>query len=87
MKRNKFKTLNGLFRALQKHCNEFCSEYTILKTGEGVFIFNPDGLNAPFSGVLIDDLIPVLNRALWMVKYNMRKQRVELFAWIDNDII
>lgn len=85
MSKKNYRTLNGLFKAIQKHCNEYCSEYTLQKNDEEIIVFNPEYEDAAFSGMLIEDLIPVLKRALWMMRYNSIERRIELLVWIGND--
>ena len=85
MKRKFYRTLNGLFKALQKQKSSCASYYTFQKKDEEIVIFNTEDYDAAISGVLIEDLLPVLKSSCWMVRFNSKLNRNELLAWIMDE--
>ena len=85
MKKNKFKTLDGLYKALLPIVNNLVGGYKIEMNVEDVAIFCTSYEDEPFAGYAIIHLLPILKRATWMVRRNSYDKRVELLVWVDND--
>ena len=86
MSKKNYRTLDGLYRALQKHKKTYAYEYTIQKNNEDVIIYNSKDTQGSISGMLIEDLMPVLNRSTWMISYSEYRQRMELVVWVSYDV-
>lgn len=87
MNRKPFKTMNGLFRALQNQKSICASDYAIVRNSGEIVIYNKEGRSISISGVYLEDLLPVLKRCYWLVRYSYQHDRVELVAWkIDERI-
>lgn len=87
MSNKNYRTLDGLYKALQKRKRTYAYEYTFLKKEWDVIVYNSEDKDGAISGVLIEDLMPVLKRCYWMVSYNSHLDRMELVAWIRDDNI
>lgn len=85
MKKNKFKTLDGLYKALERIMVNSLSEYRIEKNVKDIAIFSAIYGYDVVGFFVIETLLPVLKRAVWMVRRNNIKDRIELLVWIDND--
>ena len=86
MSQKNFRTLNGLYRAHQKHKKTYAYEYTIKKNNADVIVYNSEDTQGAISGLLIEDLMPVLKRSTWMISYSNLHNRIELVAWVSYDV-
>ena len=86
MSNKNYRTLDGLYKALLKRKKTYACEYTFRKEGWNVIIFNSEETDGFISGLLIEDLMPVLKRSYWMISYSQLYSRMELVVWVDNDI-
>ena len=87
MKKNKFKTLGGLYKALLPIVNNYMGQCKMEKNAENIAIFFNYYPDEPICGHDIVKLLPVLKRASWMVRHNSYEKRIEILTWIDNDTI
>lgn len=85
MSKKNYRTLDGLYKAILKRKTHVATDYTFLKNDEDIIIFNSDYPHGGVSGVLIEDLMPVLKRSCWMIRHNLLLDRIELTIWICND--
>lgn len=85
MSNKNYRTLDGLYKALLKRKKTYSDEYTFRKEGWNVIIFNSEDIDGFISGLLIEDLMPVLKRSYWMISYSQLYSRMELVVWVDND--
>lgn len=86
MSKKNYRTLDGLFKALQKQKKTYAYEYTIEKNNADVIIYNSEDTQGAISGMLIEDLMPVLKRATWMISHSNIHDRIELVVWVSYDI-
>ena len=87
MSKKNYRTLDGLYKALEPIVKNLASEYQIVKNEEDIAIFCNSYKLEPVGGYAITRLLPVLKRASWMVWTNTVEQRVELLVWLVDDII
>lgn len=87
MNKNKFKTLDGLYKALLTLVNTLPCEHQIEKNRKDIAIYSVVNGYDVIAMFVIEDLLPVLRRAQWLVHYNTLKERVELLVWLHNDTI
>lgn len=85
MNKKNYRTLDGLYKALQKRIGTYAYHYTIQKNEDDVVIYCDENPSACISGLLIYDLVPVLDRSVWMVDYNRLQDRIEILAWLIDD--
>lgn len=85
MSKKNYRTLDGLYKALQKRMGTYSYHYTIQKNENEVAIYCDEDPSASISGQLINDLVPVLDRSVWMVYHNHLHDRIEILAWIVDD--
>lgn len=86
MSKKNYRTLDGLYRALQKHKKTYAYEYTIQKNNADVIVYNSEDTQGAISGMLIEDLMPVLNRSTWMISHSNIHDRIELVVWVSYDV-
>lgn len=86
MSNKKIQTLDGLYKALLKRKKTYAYEYTFLKKEWDVIIFNSEDKRGAISGVFLEDLMPILKRCYWMISFNDHLDRMELIAWVKDDI-
>lgn len=86
MSKKNYRTLDGLYKAILKLKKTYAYEYACRKEGWNVIIFNSEDKDGAISGILIEDLMPVLKRSYWMISYSQLYSRMELVVWVDNDI-
>lgn len=86
MSKKNYRTLHGLYMALLKRKRTYAYEYTFEKKGYDVVIYNSEENEGAISGCLIEDLMPILKRCYWMISYNCHLERMELIAWVRDDI-
>ncbi len=87
MNKRNYRTLDGLYKALQPIVNNLVGGYHIVKNEEDIAIFCNSYKLEPVGGYAITRLLPVLKRANWMVRTNTFEQRVELLVWLVDDTI
>lgn len=87
MNKKNYRTLNGLYKALLKRKKTYACEYTFVKKEWNVIVYNSEYNEGTISGVLLEYLMPVLKRCYWMISYNSHLDRMELVAWVKDDII
>ena len=80
-------TLDGLYKALLKRKKTYACEYTFVKKEWNVIVYISEDYQGAFSGVVLEDLMPVLKRCYWVISYNSQLNRMELKAWVKRDII
>lgn len=85
MSNKNYRTLDGLYKAILKRKGDYSYRYTIEKKGWNVIIFNSEDDEGTISGLLIEDLIPVLKKCYWMISYDDYRERMELVAWVNDD--
>lgn len=85
MSNKKFRTLDGLYKALEPIVNNLVGGYKIERDGDDIAIFCNSYRFEPVGSYAIIRLLPVLKRAKWMVRCNDLYDRVELLVWLDND--
>lgn len=85
MSNKNYRTLDGLYKAILKLKKTFAYEYACRKNEKKVVIFNSEDKEGAISGILIEDLMPVLKRSYWMIRYSEYRQRMELVAWVNDD--
>lgn len=85
MSNKNYRTLDGLYKALLKQKLHCASDYTFQKNDEDITIFNAEYSHGSISGFLIEDLMPVLKKSVWMVRHSYLHDRVELIVWIADD--
>lgn len=86
MSKKNYRTLDGLFKALQKQKKAYAWEYTFEKKEWDVIVYNSEDNQGAISGVFLEDLMPILKRCYWMISYNSHHERMELIAWVRDDI-
>lgn len=86
MSNKNYRTLDGLFKALQRQKKTYAYEYKVQKNNADVIIYNSEDTHGAISGLLIEDLMPVLKRATWMISHNFIHDRIELVVWVSYDI-
>ena len=86
MSNKNYRTLDGLYKAILKLKKTYAYEYTIVKNDEDVIVYNSEDTHGAISGMLIEDLMPVLKRATWMISHSYIPDRIELVVWIDYGI-
>lgn len=87
MSKKNYRTLDGLYKALEPIVNNLVGGYKIVKNNEDIAIFCNSYTLEPFGDYAIIRLLPVLKRAKWMVRSNTVEQRVELLVWLVDDTI
>ena len=87
MSNKNYRTLDGLYKAILKLKKTYAYEYACRKNKKDVVIFNSEEKEGTISRILIEDLMPVLKRSDWMIRYSEYLQRMELVVWINDDII
>lgn len=87
MSKKNYRTLNGLYKALEPIVKDLVGEYQIVKNEEDISIFCNTYELEPIGGIAIIHLLPVLKRASWMVRASYYEKRVELLVWLDDDTI
>lgn len=87
MSNKNYRTLDGLYKALEPIVNDLVGGYQIEKDVDDIAIFCNNYRLEPVGSYAILHLLPVLKRANWMVRCNDLYDRVELLVWIDNDAI
>ena len=85
MSNKNYRTLDGLYKALERILNNSLSEYRIEKNDADLAIFSAINGYDVIANFAIETLLPILKRAVWMVRRNNIKDRMELLVWIDND--
>lgn len=85
MSKKNYRTLDGLYKALQKQKRTYADVYTFEKTDEDIIIFNAEDSQGAISGTLIEDLMPVLKRSCWMVSHDYLHNRMQLVVWLIDD--
>lgn len=86
MSKKNYRTLDGLYKALEPIIKNSVCGYQIEKNGGGISIFCNSYEFEPVGGSIIIRLLPVLKRANWMVRASYYKKRVELLVWLCDDI-
>lgn len=87
MNKKNYRTLDGLYKALLKQKKTYTYEYTFVKKGWDVIVYNSEDNQGAIRSVFLEDLMPVLKRCYWMISYNSHLDRMELVAWVKDDII
>lgn len=87
MSNKNYRTLDGLYKALEPIVKNLAGGYQIEKNEEDISIFCNSYKLEPIGGYAIIRLLPVLKRAAWMVRTNTFEQRVELLVWLVDDTI
>lgn len=87
MSNKNYRTLKGLYKALVPIVTGMVGGYEIEENEDDIAIFVKNYNDEPISGYGIEQLLPVLKRANWMVRYNSFENRVELLVWICDDLI
>lgn len=87
MSKKNYRTLDGLYKALEPIVNNLVGGYKIEKNEEDISIFCNSYELEPVGGIAIIHLLPVLKRANWMVRASYYEKKVELLVWLDNDTI
>lgn len=87
MSKRNYRTLDGLYKALQPIVTNLVGGYKIVKNEEDIAIFCNSYKLEPVGGYAITRLLPVLKRASWMVRTNTFEARVELLVWLGDDTI
>ncbi len=85
MSKKNYRTLDGLYKALLPITNNYCGLCKMEKNEEDIAIFFNYYPDEPISGRDIVKLLPVLNRAIWMVRRNTYEKRIEILTWVSND--
>lgn len=86
MSKKNYRTLDGLYKALLKRKRTYAYEYKFVKKEWDVIVYNSEDNQGAISGVFLEDLMPVLKRCYWMISYNSHLDRMELVAWVRDDI-
>lgn len=86
MSNKNYRTLDGLYKAILKQKKTYAYEYTIQKNNADVIVYNSEDTQGAISGMLIEDLMPVLNRSTWMISYSQLYSRIELVVWVSYDV-
>lgn len=86
MSKENYRTLNGLYKALEPIVKNLAGGYQIEKNEEDISIFCNTYELEPVGGIAIIHLLPVLKRANWMVRASYYEKRVELLVWLCDDI-
>ena len=87
MSKKNYRTLDGLYKALEPIVKNLVGGYQIVKNKEDIAIFCNSYKLAPVEGYAIIRFLPVLKRANWMVRTNTFEARVELLVWLCDDTI
>lgn len=87
MKKKNYQTLDGLYKALLKRRKAYGYVYTFEKKGWDVIGYNSEDNQGAIGCVFLEELMPVLKRCYWMIRYNSHLDRMELVAWVKDDII
>ena len=87
MSKRNYRTLDGLYKALVPLVNTLPCEYQIEKNRKDLAIYSVVNGYDVIAMFVIEDLLPVLRRAQWLVRYDTLKERVELLVWLHNDTI
>lgn len=87
MSNKKIRTLDGLYKALEPIVNNLVGGYKIERNDDDIAIFCNSYRFEPVGSYAIEQLLPVLKRANWMVRYNNVYDRVELLVWVVYDAI
>jgi len=87
MSKKNYRTLNGLYKALEPIVKNLVGGYQIEKNEEDIAIFCNSYKLEPFGGYAITRLLPIIKRANRMVRTNTVEQRVELLVWLVDDTI
>lgn len=85
MSNKNYRTLNGLYKALLPIVKNYMGQCKIEKNEEDIVIFCNYYPDEPISGLFIVKLLPVLKRAIWMVRRNSYEKRIEIMTWICDD--
>lgn len=85
MIKKNYRTLGGLYKALQKRMGNYAYHYTIQKNENDIAIYCDEYPDTSISGQLIYDLVPVLDRSVWMVHHNHLHNRIEILTWLVDD--
>lgn len=85
MSNKKYRTLDGLYKALVPVTNNYCGMCKMKKNEEDIAIFFNDYPDEPICGTDIVKLLPVLKRANWIVRRNTYEKRIEILTWVSND--
>lgn len=84
MSNKNYRTLDGLYKAILKLKKTYSYEYAVQKNDTDIDIFNAEDFQGAISGMLIEDLMPVLKRSNWMIHHCSFPDRIELVVWIDD---
>lgn len=84
MSNKNYRTLDGLYKAILKLKKTYAYNYAVQKNDTDIDIFNADDFQGAISGMLIEDLMPVLKRSSWMIHHCCFPDRIELVVWIDD---
>lgn len=84
MSNKNYRTLDGLYKAILKQKKNYAYDYAVQKNDSDIDIFNAEDFQGAISGMLIEDLMPVLKRATWMIHHDSFLDRIELVVWIDD---
>ena len=87
MSKKNYRTLDGLYKALLPLVNTLPCKYQIEKHDADLAIYSVTNGYDVVAMFVIENLLPVLRRAHWLVRYNTFKERVELLVWLHNDTI
>ena len=87
MSKRNYRTLDGLYKALEPIVKNSVCVYQIEKNEEDISIFCNSYEFEPVGGSIIIRLLPVLKRANWMVRASYNEKRVELLVWLVDDTI
>lgn len=84
MSNKNYRTLDGLYKAILKLKKNYAYDYAVQKNDTDIDIFNAEDFQGAISGMLIEDLMPVLKRSSWMIHHCSFPDRIELVVWIDD---
>ena len=87
MSKKNYRTLDGLYKALEPIVKNLAGGYQIEKNEEDISIFCNSYDFEPVGGSAIIRLLPVLKRANWMIRASYYEKRVELLVWLVDDTI
>ena len=84
MSNKNYRTLDGLYKAILKLKKTYAYDYAVQKNDTDIDIFNAEDFQGAISGMLIEDIMPVLKRSSWMIQHSSFPDRIELVVWIDD---
>lgn len=87
MSNKKYRTLDGLYKALVPVTNNYCGMCKVQKNEEDIAIFFNYYPDEPICGADIVKLLPVLKRSYWIVRRNTYEKRIEILTWVSDDTI